>query len=108
MCSERIAEKLRPVIVHSALSGVTDGLEALLAAAMAGSHAAALERIDRRHRDLAQALAIAPSMQFVGFMDELGRMADAIAEDPRTRRPHARSRHGDGGTVGHLAGGRRS
>ena len=31
---ERIAEGLRPVVVHSALSGVTDRLESLLAAAL--------------------------------------------------------------------------
>jgi diaminopimelate decarboxylase/aspartate kinase len=77
---DRIAANLRPVLVHSALSGVTDRLEALLAAALAGNHAAVLAQIDRGHRDLAQQLAIAPSVQFDGLMDDLKRMADAIAE----------------------------
>ncbi len=77
---ERMAAKLRPVVVHSALSGVTDRLEALLAAALGGGHAAILEQIDRSHRDLAQQLSIQPGAQFDAFMIELRRMADAIAE----------------------------
>ena len=52
----RIAASLRPVIVHSALSGITDRLESLLAAAAAGTHVGALGEIDARHRDLARAL----------------------------------------------------
>ena len=77
---DRIAAKLRPVVVHSAMSGVTDQLEALLAAALVGSHAGIIERIDRRHRDLAQQLSIVPSAHFDAFIIELKRMADAIAE----------------------------
>ena len=68
------------MVVHSALSGVTDRLEALLSVALAGGHAAVLEQIDRLHRDLADKLAIVPSAQFDGFMDDLERMANAIAE----------------------------
>jgi diaminopimelate decarboxylase/aspartate kinase len=77
---ERAAQGLRPVIVHSALSGVTDRLEALLAAALSGTHAPLLEHIDRAHRDLAQALGVRPDARYVGFIDDLRRMADAIAE----------------------------
>jgi diaminopimelate decarboxylase/aspartate kinase len=77
---DRMAANLRPVVVHSALSGVTDRLEALLSAALGGSHAAVLAQIDRGHRDLAQQLAIVPSVQFDALMDDLKRMADAIAE----------------------------
>ena len=51
----RMDADLRPVIVHSALSGITDRLESLLAAAVAGTHTAALERIETMHRELAQA-----------------------------------------------------
>jgi diaminopimelate decarboxylase/aspartate kinase len=40
---ERIAAGLRPVVVHSALSGITDKLESLLAAALVGAHASVLE-----------------------------------------------------------------
>ncbi|MDP9013248.1 MAG: bifunctional aspartate kinase/diaminopimelate decarboxylase [Pseudomonadota bacterium] len=77
---ERMAAKLRPVVVHSALSGVTDRLEALLSAALAGGHVAVLGQIDRVHRDLAQQLSITPNAQFAAFMGDLERMADAIAE----------------------------
>jgi len=77
---ERLAANLRPVVVHSAISGITDSLESLLSAALAGTHAAVLEQIDRRHRDLAQKLSIAPGARFGGFIDDLHRMADAIAE----------------------------
>jgi diaminopimelate decarboxylase/aspartate kinase len=74
----RIAASLRPVIVHSALSGITDRLESLLAAAVAGTHLGVLEQIDARHRDLAQMLGIAPSPLFERFMRELRQMADML------------------------------
>jgi diaminopimelate decarboxylase/aspartate kinase len=72
----RIAASFRPVIVHSALSGITDRLESLLAAAVSGKDSRVLEQIDAKHRDLAQALGIVPSPQFEHFMQELGQMAD--------------------------------
>ena len=34
----RLMEGLRPVVVHSALSGITDLLESLIGAAMKGEH----------------------------------------------------------------------
>jgi bifunctional diaminopimelate decarboxylase / aspartate kinase len=77
---ERMAANLRPVVVHSAMSGVTDRLEALLAAAMAGTHAAVIEQIDGGHRELAQRLAITPSTQYADLIGDLRRMAAAIAE----------------------------
>jgi diaminopimelate decarboxylase/aspartate kinase len=77
---ERIAAGLRPAVVHSALSGITDKLEALLAAALVGAQASVLTEIDRKHRELADQLAITPSPQFDGFIVDLKRMADAIAE----------------------------
>ena len=74
----RIAASLRPVIVHSALSGITDRLESLLAAAAAGTHAGPLGEIDARHRDLARALRIVPSPQFERFMRELSDLAELV------------------------------
>ncbi|HEY1313128.1 MAG TPA: hypothetical protein VGE92_04590, partial [Steroidobacteraceae bacterium] len=56
----RIAASFRPVIVHSALSGITDRLEALLTAAVAGTHQDALQQIEATHRDLARSLGIDP------------------------------------------------
>ncbi len=75
----RIAASFRPVVVHSALSGITDRLESLLAAAASSTHALVLEQIDAKHRDLARALGIVPSPLFEGFMEELRHMADAAA-----------------------------
>jgi bifunctional diaminopimelate decarboxylase / aspartate kinase len=75
----RIAASLRPVIVHSALSGITDRLESLLSAAVSGAHLGVLEQIDAKHRDLARSLGIVPSPGFEQFMQELGRMADLLA-----------------------------
>jgi bifunctional diaminopimelate decarboxylase / aspartate kinase len=75
----RMAAHLRPVIVHSALSGITDRLESLLAAAVAGSHRGDLERIDAQHRSLARSLGIVPSPLFEGFTAELRQLADAVA-----------------------------
>ena len=77
---ERMAAKLRPAVVHSALSGITDKLESLLAASLVGGQAPVLAEIERKHRDLADKLAITPSPQFDGFIEDLKRMADAIAE----------------------------
>src|SRR5580700_5983868 len=68
---DRLAAGLRPVVVHSALSGVTDRLEALLPAALAGEHAPVLAAIETLHRDLAQELSVAPGAQFDAFFGEL-------------------------------------
>jgi len=76
----RMAANLRPAVVHSAMSGVTDRLEALLSASITGGHVAVLDQIERGHRDLASRLSITPDGQFEGFIDELRRMAVAIAE----------------------------
>ncbi len=78
---ERIAAGLTPVVVHSALSGITDRLEALLVAALAGTHATLLAEIEARHRALALELAVSPGENFEGFLAELRRIADALAEN---------------------------
>jgi diaminopimelate decarboxylase/aspartate kinase len=76
----RIAEGFRPAVVHSALSGITDRLEALLAAALAGSHSQALDHIEATHRGLAAQLEIVPNPQFESFMRELRGLAAEVAE----------------------------
>jgi diaminopimelate decarboxylase/aspartate kinase len=54
----RRADGLRPLVVHSALSGITDRLEAILAAALHGTPAALLDEIEHRHAALAAGLEI--------------------------------------------------
>jgi diaminopimelate decarboxylase/aspartate kinase len=88
---DRLAANLRPVVVHSALSGITDRLESLLAAAMAGKHAAVLAGIETTHRDLARNLGISPGQRFERFLDELRRIADSLAES-RDLNDRARAR----------------
>jgi bifunctional diaminopimelate decarboxylase / aspartate kinase len=75
----RTNDSLRVVIVHSALSGITDRLESLLAAAEKGTHEPVLHQIEARHRDLAQSLDIVPSPLFERFMLELRHLADSLA-----------------------------
>jgi bifunctional diaminopimelate decarboxylase / aspartate kinase len=76
----RLAEGFRPVVVHSALSGITDRLESLLSAAMNGSHLAVLEQIELAHRSLAERLGVVPNAQFDRFVQELRELATLLAE----------------------------
>ena len=77
---QRIDEGLRPAVVHSALSGITDRLESLLAAALAGEHSAALDRIERAHRELAQRLGVVPNEDFERFLNELKSLAATVGQ----------------------------
>jgi diaminopimelate decarboxylase/aspartate kinase len=76
----RIAERFRPLVVHSALSGITDRLESLLTAAMTGGHAPILQQIEAAHRALAAELRVSPNAQFESFMRELRDLAGHAAE----------------------------
>jgi bifunctional diaminopimelate decarboxylase / aspartate kinase len=85
---DRLAEGLRPAVVHSALSGITDQLESLLGAAGTGGHAAALERIEIMHRELAERLSVAPGERFEHFLGELKSLAGQLAEHAPQSREH--------------------
>ena len=54
----RLAEGLRPVVVHSALAGISNRLEEALATASAGEQSDALALIRQQHYDLAEALGV--------------------------------------------------
>ena len=54
----RLAEGLRPVVVHSALRGVSNALEELLDEAVAGDASDKLNRIREQHLELADALGV--------------------------------------------------
>ncbi len=83
---ERLADGVRPVVVHSALSGITDRLESLLSTSAV---AAVLEQIKTRHLDLAASLAVEPGPIYQRHFDELSTHAQAlqqgIAPDDRLR-----------------------
>jgi diaminopimelate decarboxylase/aspartate kinase len=76
----RIAEHFRPVVVHSALTGITDRLESLLSAAMIAAHTPVLDHIEAAHRGLAVQLGIVPTARFEAFIVELRDMAGQLAE----------------------------
>jgi diaminopimelate decarboxylase/aspartate kinase len=66
----RIAESMRPVVVHSALSGITDTLEFLLTAALSGVQQPVLDKIEAAHRNLAKNLRIVPNARFESFLQD--------------------------------------
>lgn len=76
---DRMQAGLHPVVVHSALSGITDRLESLLIAAITGTHRNVLVEIETVHRELAQRLSIVPNGLFERFLADLERMAESIA-----------------------------
>ena len=76
--ARRLDEGLRPVVVHSALSGVSNALEDLLVRALEGRHEAVIDTILDRHRALAAALRIDLPQQVLDYRDDLARLAAGI------------------------------
>jgi bifunctional diaminopimelate decarboxylase / aspartate kinase len=76
---DRLAEGLRPVVVHSALSGITDRLEQLLTLALDGDWQSVMEQIEQRHRDLARDLGVVPSPELEDQFKRLRQIASGIA-----------------------------
>lgn len=76
---ERLAEGLRPVIIHSALSGITDRLEQLLSQALGGSWQPVMDQIEQRHRDLARDLGVTPGPDLEEQFKRLRQIASGIA-----------------------------
>jgi bifunctional diaminopimelate decarboxylase / aspartate kinase len=76
---DRLAEGLRPVIVHSALSGITDRLEQLLSLALGNEWQPVMDQIEQRHRDLARDLGVIPSPDLEEQFRRLRQIAAGIA-----------------------------
>ncbi|MBV9345333.1 MAG: bifunctional aspartate kinase/diaminopimelate decarboxylase [Gammaproteobacteria bacterium] len=70
---------LRVLIVHSALSGVTDRLERMLSAAVRGAHEPELRALELRHRELAAELGVALPESTARRLGELGEIAAGVA-----------------------------
>ena len=88
----RLATGARVLVVHSAISGVTDRLDKLLAAALADSHEPILEDIEQRHRALAAELGVGVSAQLQHYFSELRQLAAGIAlMDEVSERTRARA-----------------
>ncbi|MGH8218921.1 MAG: bifunctional aspartate kinase/diaminopimelate decarboxylase [Steroidobacteraceae bacterium] len=75
----RRAEGDRVLIVHSALTGITDRLEKLLAAAHQARHEEVLAAIEERHRALAAELGIEVGPELERHFAELGQIAAGVA-----------------------------
>jgi len=76
---DRLSEGLRPVVVHSALSGITDRLEQLLTQALGGEWQPVMDQIERRHRDLARDLGIVPTPDLEDQFKRLRQIAAGIS-----------------------------
>src|SRR5258706_440654 len=75
---ERGRQNARVLVVHSAVSGITDRLEKLLSAALAGEQAAVLDAIEERHRQLATELGIGASPALEQIFAELRQVIAGI------------------------------
>jgi diaminopimelate decarboxylase/aspartate kinase len=74
----RLADGMRPVVVHSALSGVTDLLESLLSKALSHEQGPMLEQIEHRHRELASQMGLKPDAALEQQLAELSQLAAGI------------------------------
>jgi bifunctional diaminopimelate decarboxylase / aspartate kinase len=77
--SRHRADGARVLIVHSAISGITDRLEKLLAAALAGSGDEALAAIEARHAQLCQELGVGLSADLSAHVGTLRQVAAGVA-----------------------------
>jgi diaminopimelate decarboxylase/aspartate kinase len=75
----RLADGARVLVVHSAVSGITDRLEKLLAAALGAAHEPVLASIEERHRALAEELGIGVSGELEEYFAMLRQMSSGIA-----------------------------
>lgn len=76
---QRLADGFAPLVVHSALSGVTDQLERLLDLALSGEWREVMEQIELRHRNLAAELGIQIPADVQSTFDRLRQFASGIA-----------------------------
>lgn len=74
----RQAEGLRPVVVHSALSKVTDTLEQVLLRAVEGKHEALVRSLEEKHRALAEALGIPVPEGLEALFQELWKVSAGL------------------------------
>jgi diaminopimelate decarboxylase/aspartate kinase len=75
----RLADGARVLVVHSAISGITDRLEKLLAAALDNQYEAALAAIEARHRELVDELGLSVGERLAAHLAELRQVAAGVA-----------------------------
>ena len=74
---QRLDEGFTPVVVHSALAGVSSALEELLLQATAGDTTTELDEIQQRHEQLATELEVDPQLLASEFQD-LRQLIDGV------------------------------
>ncbi|MGP8034410.1 MAG: bifunctional aspartate kinase/diaminopimelate decarboxylase [Steroidobacteraceae bacterium] len=79
VAADRRAGGARVLIVHSAVSGITDRLERLLVAAIEGGHESELRAIEERHQRLAAELGVPLGEELERQFAELRELAAGIA-----------------------------
>ncbi|HEY0783265.1 MAG TPA: bifunctional aspartate kinase/diaminopimelate decarboxylase, partial [Thermoanaerobaculia bacterium] len=79
LIADRTAEGLRPVVVCSALSGISNQLEALSGLAVQGRHEPAEAAIRERHLALASELGVDGEAVLAADFEELSRLALAAS-----------------------------
>jgi len=75
----RLDSGARVLIVHSAVTGITDKLEKLIESALVGSQDEVFSAIQERHRRLAAELQIPVSAQRERQLEELGQISAGVA-----------------------------
>ncbi len=75
---ERLEEGLRPVVVHSAIGGISSKLDELLSLAAAGTHEALLQSIIDRHLGLADELGLDGQALLGEKLTELGQLVAGV------------------------------
>ncbi len=76
---ERLEGGARVLVVHSALSGITDRLEKLLTAALANDYEVVLSAIESRHRELLTELGLTVGERLAAHLAELRQVAAGVA-----------------------------
>ena len=78
LVQNRVEQGLKPVIVHSALEGVSGALAALLEAAVAGDYGDGVEAIRQRHYELADELDVDGQSLLDDHLGELEQLVSGV------------------------------
>lgn len=78
LIQNRLDQGLRPVIVHSALAGVSNGLEEALRVASSGEQAEHLNEVRKQHYELASALGLDGSALLDDILHELEQLVAGV------------------------------
>ena len=90
---QRIATGLRPIVVCSAFSQVSNTLESLLKAAVHGQHHAILETLEATHRAHASDLGVDPKC-IEPYLESLRRISEGVSLVQEGFTPYSCPRHG--------------